>query len=288
MIWLVIMRKIQIAVVGSKTLNLDIEQDKAAWDFAYKVGFALGRTVNVAVITSGKEGVTEAVIKGVNDAGGISVNILHGNYKEEGNPATHVNIATTMEGFEYSRPLIYSCDCLIAIGGGTETGIQISLAVDLGIHVVIFSKAGGISSEVFTSLEPTFQKMRSSQLVYLVDDIEEAIDRAKKFAIERAKKDIRIEDKISIEIPPLFEILCKKNNLAILLLLKKKKTLSSQEISDELKIPLMAIQSYLQELDNLEIVMAKRTIADEHLFTINQDNDIVRRFINLLVPEHEE
>ncbi|HUU78018.1 MAG TPA: hypothetical protein VMX55_06695 [candidate division Zixibacteria bacterium] len=282
------MRKIQIAVVGSKTLNLDNEQDKAAWDFAYKVGFALGRTVNVAVITGGKEGITEAVIKGVNDAGGISVNILQGNYKEEGNPATHVNIATTMAGFEYSRPLIYSCDCLIAIGGGTETGIQISLAVDLGIHVVIFSKAGGISSEVFTSLEPTFQKMRSSQLVYLVDDIEEAIDRAKKFATERAKKDIRIEDKISIEIPPLFEILCKKNNLAILLLLKKKKTLSSQEISDELKIPLMVIQSYLQELDNLEIVMAKRTIADEHLFTINQDNDIVRRFINLLVPEHEE
>ena len=279
------MRKLQIGVIGSNTLDLNKEQDKAAMDFAYKIGFTLGRTVNIAVLTSGKEGITEAVIKGVNDAGGISVNILPGNYKEKGNPDTHVNIATTMDNQEYTKPLVYSCDCIIAIGGGEETGIQISLAVDLGIHVVIFSKAGGISSEIFTSLEPTFQRMRSSQLVYLVDDDEEAIERAKKFALERVKKEITIDDKIAIEIPKIFEILCKKTNLAILMLLKKRKTLSSQEIAEELKIPLLIIQSYLQELDTMEIVMAKKTIADEHLFTINEDNDLVNKFLQLLVPE---
>lgn len=279
------MRKLQIGVIGSDTLNLNKEQDKAAMDFAYKIGFTLGRTVNIAVLTSGREGITEAVIKGVNDAGGISVNILPGNYKEEGNPESHVNIATTMDEQEYTKLLVYSCDCLIAIGGGAETGIQISLAVDLGIHVVIFSKAGGISSEIFTSLEPTFQKMRSSQLVYLVDDDEEAIERAKKFAAERVKKEIKIDDKIPIQIPKIFEVFCKKNNLSILMLLKKRKTLSPQEIAEELKIPLLIVQSYLLELDTMEIVMAKKTIADEHLFSINEDNEIVRKFLQLLVPE---
>ena len=278
------MRKLQIAVIGSKKLDLNVETDKAAWDFAYKIGFALGRTVNTAVITSGKEGVTEAVTKGVNDAGGISVGILAGNYKEEGNPESHVNIASTYDGYQHCWPLIYSSDCVIAIGGGEETGIQISLAVDLGIHVVIFSKAGGISSEVFTSLEPTFQKMRSSQLVYLVDDDEEAIERAKKFAKDRATKNIKIDDKISINITPQIEALCKRENIAILLLLKKKKTLSPQEISDELKIPLMMIQSYMQNLDSHEIVLAKKTVADEHLFSINQDNTLVNKFLSLIEP----
>ena len=39
------MRKLQIGVIGSTNLDLDKEQDKAAWDFAYKVGFALGRAI---------------------------------------------------------------------------------------------------------------------------------------------------------------------------------------------------------------------------------------------------
>jgi len=276
------MRKLQITVIGSESLDLNNEQDKAAWDFAYKVGFALGRAVNVAVITSGKKGITEAVTKGVNDAGGISVGVLAGNYKEQGNPDSHVNIATTFDGHKHCWPLIYSSDCVITIGGGEETGIQISLAVDLGIHVVIFSKAGGISSEVFTSLEPTFQKMRSSQLVYLVDDDEEAIDRAKKFAKERAEKEIQVDDKISVNISPQMDTLCKKENIAILLLLKKRKTLSPQEISDELKIPLMMVQAYMQELDSHEIVLAKKSVADEHLFSINQDNEQVRKFLQLI------
>ncbi|MHA1155348.1 MAG: hypothetical protein ACTSQK_04495 [Candidatus Heimdallarchaeota archaeon] len=279
------MRKLQIAVIGSKSLDLNNEQDKAAWDFAYKIGFDLGRAITVAVITSGKSGVTEAVTKGVNDAGGISVGILAGNYKEKGNPDSHVNIATTFEGHKHCWPLIYSSDCVIAIGGGEETGIQISLAVDLGIHVVIFSKAGGISSEIFTSLEPTFQKMRSSQLVYLVDDKEEAIDKAKKFAKDRATKELHVDDKISVNISPQMDALCKKENIAILLLLKKRKTQSPQEISDELKIPLMMVQSYLQELDNHEIVLAKKTIVDEHLFSINQDNEQVRKFLQLIDPD---
>ncbi|MBN1331006.1 MAG: hypothetical protein JXA54_16155 [Candidatus Heimdallarchaeota archaeon] len=282
------MRKLQIAVVGSTKLDLNVEQDKAAWDFAYRVGFALGRALNIAVLTSSSGGVSEAVTKGVNDAGGISVSLIQGTYKEYGNPDSHVNIATTMKGYEYSWPLIYSSDCVIAIGGGIETGIQISLAVDLGIHVVIYSKAGGISSEVFTSLEPTFQKMRSSQLVYLVDNSEEAFDRAKNFALIRAKKEVKIDDKTSIEIQPIFDVLFNNRCIAIILLLNKKKTLSPQEISDELKIPLIMVQAYLQEMDSFEIVLAKKTIGDEHLFMINPDNSLLSQFINILSLKEEK
>ena len=110
------MRKLQIGVVGSAYLDLNKEQDKAAWDFAYKVGFALGRTINVAVLTTGTGGVAEAVTKGANDAGGIAVGILPGIHKDEGTPDSHVNIATTFSGYEYCWPLAYSSDCIIAIG----------------------------------------------------------------------------------------------------------------------------------------------------------------------------
>ncbi|MFW9923352.1 MAG: hypothetical protein ACFFDW_08725 [Candidatus Thorarchaeota archaeon] len=281
------MRKIQIGVIGSNTLDMNKEQDKAAWDFAYRVGFALGRTITIAVLTSGKGGVSEAVIKGVNDAGGITVSLIADKYKENGNPESHVNIVTTLDSYETSYPFVYSCDCLIAIGGGIETGLQISLAVDLGIHVVIFSKAGGISSEVFTSLEPTFQKMRSSQLVYLVDNADEAYDRAKKFAIDRAKKEIQIDDKTPIKLTPIIETICKKRNLSILLLLKKKKSLTPQEIADLMKIPVIMVQAYLEELDNYEIVMAKRSIGEDHLFSINEDNEIVRKLLQIIFPAEE-
>jgi uncharacterized protein (TIGR00725 family) len=285
------MRKLQIAVVGSKNLDMNNEQDKAAWDFSYKLGFALGRTLNIVVLVSGKTGVAEAVTKGVNDAGGMSANILPGNYKEEGNELSHFNLACTLTGNEYSWPLIYSADCLIAIGGGSETGIQISLAVDLGLHVVIFSKAGGVSASVFTSLEPTFQKMRSSQLVFLVDDDEEALERAKQFALDRAKKEKRIEAKSKIELPAHLELISNRNRLAIINALIAKKTLSPQELSDMLKIPLAMVQTYLEELDSHEMVLAKKTIAEEHLFSLNNDNLFVRRLVDLILlsqPEEDE
>ena len=35
------MRKLQIGVVGSTKLDMSKEQDKAAWDFAYKVGLTM-------------------------------------------------------------------------------------------------------------------------------------------------------------------------------------------------------------------------------------------------------
>ncbi|MHA1122538.1 MAG: hypothetical protein ACTSPC_06970 [Candidatus Heimdallarchaeota archaeon] len=276
------MRKLQITVVGSRNLDLDVEQDKFAWDFSYKLGFALGRTLNIVVLVSGKTGVAEAVTKGVNDAGGISANILPGNHKEEGNELSHVNLASTFSGNEYCWPLIYSADCLIAIGGGTETSVQISLAVDLGLHVVIFSKAGGVSASVFTSLEPAFQKMRSSQLVYLVDNEEEALERAKQFALDRVKKEKRIDDKTKIELPAHLELISNRNRLAIINALITKKTLSPQELSDLLKIPLAMVQAYLEELDSHEMILAKKTIAEEHLFSINMDNQFVRKLVDLI------
>jgi len=282
------MRKLQIAVVGSKNLDMNIEQDKAAWDFSYKLGFALGRTLNIVTLVSGKTGVAEAVTKGVNDAGGMSANILPGNYKEDGDELSHFNLASTLSGNDYSWPLIFSSDCLIAIGGGTETGIQISLAVDLGLHVVIFSKAGGVSASVFTSLEPTFQKMRSSQLVFLVDDEEEALARVKQFAMDRAKKEKRIEDKSKIGLPSHLELISNKNRLAIINALFIKKTLSPQELSDMLKIPLAMVQGYLEELDSQEMVLAKKTIAEEHLFSLNNDNLFVKKLIDLILLSHPE
>ena len=282
------MRKLQIGVIGSTKLDMNKDQDKAAWDFAYKVGFALGRTMNIAVLTTGTGGVAEAVTKGVNDAGGIALGILQGIHKEDGTPDSHVNIATTFKGYEYCWPLVYSSDCIIAIGGGTETGIQISLAVDLGLHVVIYSKAGGISNEVFTSLEPTFQKMRSSQLVYLVDDEEEAMDRAKKFAVEREKKELRIEEKEDIKLPVFLEILSDRNQLSIINFLSRRKSMTPQELSDELRLPIVMIQAYLEELDTHEIVLGKRSLGEEYLFSINTEKQQVKKLVEIIKSYDEE
>jgi uncharacterized protein (TIGR00725 family) len=276
------MRKLQIGVIGSKNLDLNNEQDKDTWDFSYKLGFALGRTLNIAVLLSGTSGVSEAIAKGVNDSGGVAINILAGNIKEISTDDSHVKIASTLDGFEQSWPLIHSCDCLIAIGGGTETGVQISLAVDLGIHVVIYSKAGGISSEVFTSLEPTFQKMRSSQLVYLVENDDEAHERAKQFALDRVKKEIKVDAKTIIDLPDLLKIISNPKKIAIMALLTTHKTQSSQEISNNLKIPLSIIQGYVEELDSHELILVKKTIADEHLFSLNLDNIFTRKIVDII------
>jgi uncharacterized protein (TIGR00725 family) len=276
------MRKLQIGIIGSDKLDLNDEQDKAAWDFAYKVGFALGRAINVITLVNGSTGVAAAAAKGVSDSGGTTVNIVQGDFKEEGAADASVLIATASQSPDHCWPFIYSCDCIISIGGGTETGVQLSLAVDLGIKVLVFSKAGGISSEIFTSLEPTFQKMRTSQIVFLVDDDQEAVDRAKKFALERAKKEIRVETKSEVELPAFIEILTDKKRMAILLLLLQHKDLSANEIADKLKLPLMMAQSYLSELDGKEIILGKKTFGDELLFSINNDNSRIMKLMNAL------
>ncbi|MEA2070743.1 MAG: hypothetical protein U9O98_05570, partial [Asgard group archaeon] len=201
------MTKYQIGVIGSRKLNLDNEKDKTAWDFAYKVGFSLGRAVNVIVLTCGMSGVAEAASKGAKEAGGVAVNLVPGFFKEEGSDEASVRIATLIENKEKSLPIVYSSDCLIALGGGEETGMQISQAVDLGLHVVIYSKAGGISSEVFTNLEPAFQKMRSSQLVYLVESPKEAVELAKKFAKEKISKNQRIEINEELQLSNKMQII---------------------------------------------------------------------------------
>jgi len=275
------MRKFQIAIVGNRNLDLGNDKDKIIWDFSYQLGFALGRTMNNSILISGSSGVAEVINKGVTDASGRIVNILPGNYKEEGFQNTDVTIATTLGGNEYSWPLIYSCDCLIAIGGGLECGAQISLAVDLGIDVIIFSKAGGVSADVFTSLEPTFQKIRTSQIVYLVDNIEETLEKIKQFSTEKRKKERRVDDKLKIDLPPVLEIISNRNMLKILQLLSIKKTLTPQELSIQLKIPLMMIQNYLQELDSHELVFAKKTFAQEHLFSLNLDNNFIKKLVEL-------
>ena len=78
------------------------------------------------------------------------------------------------------------------------------------------------------------------------------------------------------------ELISNRNRLAIINALITKKTLSPQELSDQLKIPLAMVQAYLEELDSHEMILAKKTIAEEHLFSINMDNQFVRKLEALI------
>jgi uncharacterized protein (TIGR00725 family) len=267
------MRKLQIGIIGSQELDMNKKKDEQSNDFAYQVSYGLSRLSNIFILTNGKTGISQSVIQGAKDAGTSAITINSGEcYNQEENSSGIISINTTLDDIESSWPFIHSCDSLIVVGGGSITGVQMSLAVDLGLHIVVYSKAGGISSEVFTSLEPAFQKMRSSQLVFLADNPEEAMDYAKKFAMERQQKGFTADDQPKVTLPQPFGILINKRRLIILLAILKEQKLSAQSISDMTAVPTIIVEAHLKELLELDVLKTFEDLTKTNLYSINQES----------------
>jgi uncharacterized protein (TIGR00725 family) len=98
----------------------------------------LGRRLaegGAVVVCGGGPGVMEAVCRGARSAGGITVGLLPGLDRAEGNPYLTLSLPTGL-GQGRNLLLVRSSDALVAVGGGFGTLSEIALALRTGTPVV--------------------------------------------------------------------------------------------------------------------------------------------------------
>lgn len=101
---------------------------------AYEVGQLAAQAGHI-VVTGGLGGVMAAVCRGAREAGGLTVGLLPGDDRAEGNAFLDVALTTGL-GEMRNGLLVRVCDALVCVGGSWGTLSEVALAVRTGVPVV--------------------------------------------------------------------------------------------------------------------------------------------------------
>ena len=119
-----------------------------------EAAFEAGREVIKAgymLLCGGLGGVMEAACRGAHSVAGKNsgriIGILPGTDKNDANPYADIVIAT---GIGYARNMIIACasDAVIAVGGGSGTMSEISMAWQYGKPIVVIEALPGIAGDL--------------------------------------------------------------------------------------------------------------------------------------------
>ncbi len=143
------MKKIQIGIMGSAE---DLNYSKEAENFAKGLGKLIAESGNILVYGAEKEysslSTNAAII--ASDNGGITVGITGGKDKNiYGDFRPTILIPSGLEiggGREFI--LVLSCDVIIAIGGGSGTLTEMSIAYQANIPIITVDKFDGWAKDL--------------------------------------------------------------------------------------------------------------------------------------------
>ncbi len=103
-------------------------------ELAEELGRRLAAT-GATVVCGGGTGLMTAVCRGAQAAGGVTVGLLPGTDRADGNPYLSVALPTGL-GEGRNLLLVRASDALVAIGGGFGTLSEIALALRIGVPVI--------------------------------------------------------------------------------------------------------------------------------------------------------
>ncbi len=168
-------RKIQIGVMGSAS---DLNYSKNIEELAEKIGYFIGKKGATLVFGAEKDydSLSTAACRGAKRARGLTMGITYGKgmdiYEEKN---VDVVVATGLErGGGREMALIYSCDAVIAVSGGSGTLTEIAIAYQANIPVVTLVNTGGWSEK----LGGTFLDDRKRLKIEIAKTPEEAVNMA--------------------------------------------------------------------------------------------------------------
>lgn len=124
--------RIPVGVIGSR------DASPGQMTVAERLGEGLGN-LGAAVVCGGREGVMEAVCRGVASAGGLSIGLLPDASPEPANPFVSIVLATGI-GVARNAIVARAALCLVAVGGGHGTMSEIAFGLQFGTPV--FGLAG--------------------------------------------------------------------------------------------------------------------------------------------------
>ncbi|MDX3807964.1 TIGR00725 family protein [Bosea thiooxidans] len=125
--------RVPVAVIGTRTPTASQSA------MAERMG-ALLAGHGVTVLCGGRSGVMEAVCRGVDGAGGLSIGLLPDDEPEAANPYVTVPLATGI-GVARNALIARAALCLVAVGGGYGTLSEIAFALQFKRPVFLLDGA---------------------------------------------------------------------------------------------------------------------------------------------------
>ena len=170
-------RKVQIGVMGSAA---DLNYSKDFEKIAEEIGYYVGKSGATLVFGAEKDydSLSTAACRGAKKAGGLTMGVTYGKgmdiYEKEN---VDIVVVTGLErGGGREMALVYSCDAIIAVSGGSGTLTEIAIAYQANIPIVTLAETGGWSEK----LGGTFLDERKRLKIEVAKTAEEAVKEALK------------------------------------------------------------------------------------------------------------
>lgn len=142
------MKKYQIGVMGScSDLNYTVKVEKVAEE----MGFLIAKSGATLIFGAEKDydSLSTAACRGAKRAGGLTVGVTYGKGKQILESDADVVVVTGLErGGGREMALVFSCDAIIAIGGGSGTLTEIAIAYQANIPIIALAGSGGWSDKL--------------------------------------------------------------------------------------------------------------------------------------------
>lgn len=140
-----------VSVVGGENCSREI------YEMAVEVGRRIAE-MGAVLVTGGRGGVMEAVCRGAKEKGGVTIGILPGNDRREGNKYLDYVILTGM-GYARNVLVVMNGDIVIAIDGKYGTLSEIALALQHG-KPVYGLKSWDVGIKNFESVDELFEEIK--------------------------------------------------------------------------------------------------------------------------------
>lgn len=164
------MIKTRIGIIGQSG---EISHGLAAR--AYEMGRLLA-SAGVLTFCGGRDGVMDAVARGVHEHGGLTIGILPGDDRAIANDYIDIPITTGLNLETRSIILVHTCDCLIMFAGGNGTLGELSAAYHNRKPVIIMRHTGGWSDRIQSVLvDGRYLDERRHTPITFADTPEEAL-----------------------------------------------------------------------------------------------------------------
>jgi uncharacterized protein (TIGR00725 family) len=142
-------RKIQIGVMGSAA---DLNYSKNLEQLAEEVGYHIAKNDCTLVFGAEKDydSLSTAACRGAKKANGTTVGVTYGKgldiYEKDN---ADVVIATGLErGGGREMALVFSCDAIICLSGGSGTLTEMAIAYQANIPIITIKETGGWSEKL--------------------------------------------------------------------------------------------------------------------------------------------
>lgn len=154
----------KVGVIGSSgTISKELE------DLCVSLGKELGK--KYIVFTGGRDGIMEAIAKGVNEVNGIIVGILP--FEENGNNYNSLNIVTGLDYLSRSFIILKNVDAVISISGESGTAIEMFGSYVYKKPLILFKGTGGWTDRIQNVLiDGKYLDNRKNSEIYIADNIE--------------------------------------------------------------------------------------------------------------------